>query len=72
MKTYYLLIPVPRQAILAIAKACNAVRYAVSGGTTTEDLNWLRELPASEGWHQRLAGEDRERTVVMDVTRDPQ
>lgn len=68
-KQYYLLLPVERQAVIAQARAAGEVTYAVLGGSTTEDLNWIGELGGKD-WDQKVVQDERGgRAVIMRVAR---
>jgi len=63
-------IEVPRAAVLAAIRAGYRGDYMAEGELTEENLNWLKELSAKEGWHQKSQTPPGDRVVIMRVTND--
>lgn len=68
--TYHLSVEMPRKAVVAAVKAGYRGPITVTGDLTDENLNWMSEFPASEGWSQNKVGKRGDRSVLMIITRD--
>jgi len=67
---YGLFIELPRAALLEAYQSGYRGKYVAAGDLTEENLNWLSELSAKDGWHQRSATQPGDRAVIMDISND--
>lgn len=63
-------VRVERATLVALVGQGRVRDYLVRGDKVDENLNWIREFPATTGWHQNKLDSRGDRAVVMRVTRD--
>ena len=67
---YLLGIPMPRAAVIEAFRGGFRGVYVAVGDLTDENLNYMSELAASEGWHQNSVMGLKNRAAVMRITND--
>jgi hypothetical protein len=68
--TYGAFFRLSRSALIEAAREGYRGEIVVFGDLTDENLNYMSELSASEGWHQRSSMRPGDRAVVMRISND--